>query len=130
MAHPSGNLAKNIYVINSDDAGLASPRSGKFTSITCTTVGTGVQVTGGGIFVNIDVSAASNVFQKFIDPLTGVAFVSDAAMTATGDGYYEFVSSEATTLTMIAGQTIYGRFNSVRGLGGQNGTFTGFAYAG
>ena len=47
-------------------------------------------------------------------------------MNAAGDAFYESISSQDTDLTMIAGQTIYGRFDSLK----SDGTFTGFAYAG
>ena len=126
MAHPSEVLAKSIYVISTTTTDVfATPKSGKFFSITCS-IGGVVKVKGGGVYEYVDVSDATNTFQNYIDPATGVAFVSDAAMNAAGDAFYESISSQDTDLTMIAGQTIYGRFDSLK----SDGTFTGFAYAG
>ena len=47
-------------------------------------------------------------------------------MNSAGDGFFETLSTSEVDLVMIAGQTIYGRFDSVK----SDGTFTGFAYAG
>ena len=47
-------------------------------------------------------------------------------MNSDGDGFFQTVSDTEVDLPMIAGQTIYGRFDSLK----SDGTFTGFAYAG
>ena len=126
MAHPSEALPKSIYVISATTTDVfATPRSGKFFSITCSVAGT-VKVKGGGVFEYVDISDATDTFQNYIDPSTGVAFADDAAMNTAGDGFYESISTQDTDLVMIAGQTIYGRFDSLK----SDGTFTGFAYAG
>lgn len=124
MAHPSNALPSSTYVI--DDAATdlqATPKSGKFHSIACSVGGT-VTVTGGGVYIYVDVTVASNVHTGFIDPATGVAFATDAAMNTAGDGFYESVSTTTRDIVMIAGQSIYGKFDSVK----SDGTFTGFAY--
>jgi len=121
-------LPSNIYVIDATATDLqATPKSGKFFSITCGVAGS-ISVTGGGVFIYVDASALVNdaAAQKFIDPSNGVAFSTKAEVVTLGDGFYESVPSEARAIPMIAGQTIYGRFDSVK----TDGTFTGFAYAG
>jgi hypothetical protein len=128
MAHPSETLPKSIYVIDATATDLqATPKSGKFFSITCSVAGS-VSVTGGGVFIYVDATALANdaAAQKFIDPSEGVAFSTKAEVVAAGDGFYESIPTEARAIPMIAGQTIYGRFDSLM----SDGTFTGFAYAG
>jgi hypothetical protein len=53
-------------------------------------------------------------------------FSTKAEVVTAGDGFYESIPAEARAIPMIAGQTIYGRFDSIM----SDGTFTGFAYAG
>jgi len=130
MAHPSEALPKRIYVIDATATDLqATPKSGKFFSITCSVAGS-VNVTGGGVFIYVDASELANdaAAQKFIDPSDGVAFSTKAEVeaAAAGDGFYESIPTEARAIPMIAGQTIYGRFDSLK----SDGTFIGFAYAG
>ena len=128
MAHPSEVLPKSIYVIDATATDLqATPKSGKFFSITCSVAGS-VNVTGGGVFIYVDASELADdaAAQKFIDPSDGVAFSTKAEVVAAGDGFYESIPTEARAVPMIAGQTIYGRFDSVK----SDATFTGFAYAG
>ena len=124
MAHPSNSLAKNTYLISATTTDVsATPKQGKFFSITCTVAGT-VKVKGGGVYEYVDVSDATNTFGNYIDPNTGAAFATDAAMNTRGDGFYERIGTAETDIAMIAGQTVYGRFDSVK----SDGTFTGFAY--
>ena len=124
-------LPSNIYVIATDvvdtvgGSPAGRPKKGKFFSVTCTAAGT-VKVTGGGIFQYVDVTDATNVHQNFLDPDTGVAYSADAAMNTDDDQFFETLSTVQVSIPMIAGQTIYGRFDSVE----SDGTFTGFAYAG
>lgn len=128
MAHPSETLPKSIYVIDATATDLqATPKSGKFFSITCSVAGS-VSVTGGGVFIYVDANTLANdaAAQKFIDPSDGVAFSTKAEVVAADDGFYESIPTEARAIPMIAGQTIYGRFDSLM----SDGTFTGFAYAG
>lgn len=115
---------KNIYVISATTTDVAAtPVSGKFSAITCSVAGT-VKVTGGGIFQYVDVGDADNVHTNFIDADTGLVYAADAAMNTDGDGFFETVNTAEVDLVMIAGQTIYGKFDSVK----SDGTFTGFAY--
>jgi len=125
--HPHNQLPSNIYVIDAAATDVqATPRSGKFFAISCT-IGGSVIVTGGGIFIYADVGDLSDAdAQKLIDPQDGQAFASDEDAEARGDGFYESIATEARTIPMVAGQTIYGRFDSVK----SDATFTGFAYAG
>lgn len=126
MAHIEASLPKNTYVISTiaDRRNGASVR-GSFFAITCSIAGT-VNIKGAGIYEYVDVSASTTDYLNYIDPSTGERFVDNAAIDAAGDGFYEHVSTTATSVDMIAGQTIYGKFDEV----GSDGTFTGFAYAG
>ena len=122
----NNQLPRNIYAIAADVVDVsATPARGKFFAITCTVAGS-VLVKGGGVFIYVDVSDSTSVHTTFIDPATGVPFVNDAAMNTRGDGFYESIETTERTLVMIAGQTIYGRFDSLK----SDGTFTGFTYAG
>ena len=125
MAHPSEQMPKNTYLISATttDVNAGPKNADHFTAITCTVAGT-VKVRGGGVYEYVDVSDATNVFQNYIDPDTGLAFADNASMTP--DGFYQRIDSVDTDIAMIAGQTVYGRFASVK----SDGTFTGFAYAG
>jgi hypothetical protein len=115
---------KNIYVISATTTDVAAtPVNGKFSAITCSVGGT-VKVTGGGIFQYVDVSDATDVHTNFIDDDTGLVYAADSAMNTDGDGFFETVNTVEVDLVMIAGQTIYGKFDSVK----SDGTFTGFAY--
>tara|TARA_R100000149_G_scaffold64794_1_gene37479 strand:- start:497 stop:880 length:384 start_codon:yes stop_codon:yes gene_type:complete len=127
MAHPSEQMPKNTYLISATttDVSAGPKNADHFFAITCTISGT-VKVKGGGVYQYVDISEATNVHQNFIDPDTGVAFVNDATMNSAGDGFYQRIDSVETDIAMIAGQTVYGRFASVK----SDGTFTGFAYAG
>lgn len=123
MGHISNTLPNNTYLISADVDIKAPPRQGKFNAVTCTVAGT-LKVTGGGVYEYVDVSDATDTFQNYIDPDTGAPFVDDATMNTAGDGFYERKAGVSTDVVMIAGQTIYGRFDNVT----SDGTFTGFAY--
>ena len=118
-------LPSSIYIISADADVSSAPVRGKFFAITCSVGGT-VKVKGPGVFQYVDVSDASDVHTGFIDADTGKAYTSDTDMNSDGDGFFETVSTSEVDIPMIAGQTIYGRFDSVK----SDGTFTGFAYAG
>jgi len=78
-----------------------------------------VSVKGGAGFERL---AGSVTGTSHIDPSTGVAHTGNTA----AEGFFEKISSAELDIPMIAGQTIYGRFDSLK----SDGTFTGFAYAG
>jgi len=116
----------NIYVISTSATGDEAPLRGNFFAITCTIAGD-VTVTGGGVHVYVDIdSATGSEVVKYINPNTGEAYENATAADGDSPGFYEKVGSETSVLSMIAGQTIYGRFDSVQ----SDETFTGFAYAG
>lgn len=127
MAHPSETLPKNTYLISATttDVSAGPKNADHFFAVTCTVAGT-VKVKGGGVYEYVDVTDATDTFQNYIDPDTGAAFADDATMNTAGDGFYQRIGSVETDIAMIAGQTVYGRFASVK----SDGTFTGFAYAG
>jgi len=120
-------LPSNLYVIDVTATDVfATPKSGKFFAITCTAAGS-VITKGGSTFIYCDASTLSDAqAATFLDPSTGVPFVSDEAMETSGDGFYQSIATEERTFVMIAGQTIYGRFDSLK----SSNSFTGFAYAG
>jgi len=111
-------LPSNIYVISTAAVNQIAPARGKFFAITCTIAGT-VSVKGGGGFERLASGAGGT---GHIDPVTGVAHTGNTA----AEGFFEKLSSGELDIPMIAGQTIYGRFDSLK----TDGTFTGFAYAG
>jgi hypothetical protein len=111
-------LPSNIYVISTATTNQLPPAKGKFFSITCTAAGT-VSVKGGAGFERLASGATGT---SYIDPSTGVAHTGNTA----AEGFFEKLSSVELAIPMIAGQTIYGRFDSLK----SDGTFTGFAYAG
>jgi len=115
MAHPTQAFPKGFYVI--DEAQTATD---DFYAVTCEVAGN-ITVTGGGRFEYVDVSelADNAAAAKYIDPLTGLPFIrkSDAEDADHGDGFYEKISTEASTITLAAGQTVYGAFASVTGVG-------------
>ena len=119
-------LPDNVYIISATTTDVsAAPIRGKFFAITCSVAGT-VKVKGAGVFEYVDVSDASDVHTKYIDADTGEAYSADSDMNSDGDGFFQKVDGNETDIVMIAGQTIYGRFDSLK----SDGTFTGFAYAG
>lgn len=119
-------LPDNVYIISATTTDVSAvPIRGKFFAITCSVAGT-VKVKGAGVFEYVDVSDATNVHQNYIDADTGEAYSADSAMNSDGDGFFQKIDTSETDIVMIAGQTIYGRFDSLK----SDGTFTGFAYAG
>jgi len=130
MAHPSNLTPTNTYIIDATATDLlATPYNADasldsyFHTISCSVAGT-VNVTGGSIFVYVDVSESTSDFAKFINPDTGEVFADNTTMDALGDGFYESISTESRALKMGVGQTVYGRFTAVQ----SDGTFEGFAY--
>ena len=115
MAHPSQSFPKGFYVI--DETQTATD---DFFAVTCEVAGD-ITVTGGGRFEFVDVSelADNAAAAKYIDPLTGVPFTAKSVAEDGnhGDAFYEKISTEATTITLAAGQTVYGQFASVTGVG-------------
>ena len=86
---------------------------------------------GSGIFEYVDIDGAdAATVVNYINPDTGKAFpnVVDGSSGDLADGkaagFYE--RSRETDLLMVAGQTVYGRFDSAI----SDGTFKGFFYAG
>ena len=112
MAHPTQAFPRGFYVIDEAQTATAD-----FYAVTCEVAGD-ITVTGGGRFeyVDIDAASASDVV-KYIDPSTGQAYANEAAATGDAAGFYEKISTEATTITLAAGQTVYGQFASVTGVG-------------
>jgi hypothetical protein len=140
MAHPSAALPKALYIIDAAATDVyATPTvqlpdgetSGrkevktKFIAVTCTVAGT-LKVKGGSIFKYVDVSDSTSDFSSYRDGATGAAYASNAAMDALGDGFFQALETVEIDLPMIAGQTVYGNFDSLK----SDGTFTGFAYVG
>lgn len=120
MAHPSDALGKNIHVITTSATAQVGPTVGDhFYAINCTAPGT--CTVEGGPYVYFASGATPGV--GYIDPDTGEAF--GASDTTSAAGFFAPVSTTDVALVMIAGQTVYGRFNTLK----SDGTFTGFAYS-
>lgn len=107
MAHPSKNLPKNLYYINSTDE-LTAPEGRHFFSVTSLDGGT-VTLKGGGIFKYLGASSTSPAATGFIDPSTGKAF----AANNNAAGHYEALPATSVQIVLAAGQTVFGRFTSV-----------------
>jgi len=120
MAHPSDSFGKNLHIITTSSTVLSAPRVGDhFFAINCTVAGTAT--VEGGAYVYFASGATPGV--GYIDPRTGEPF---GAATTTGEaGYYETIGTTDVAIPMIAGQTVYGKFDTVK----SDGTFTGFAYS-
>lgn len=118
MAHPTQAFPKGFYVIDEAQTATAD-----FYAVTCEKVGD-ITVTGGGRFeyVDIDNASGSDVV-KYINPDTGQPFPGvvdgSAGDLANGKaaGFYEKIPSEVTTISLAVGQTVYGAFTSVTGVG-------------
>ena len=112
MAHPTQAFPKGFYVIDEVQTATAD-----FYAVTCEVAGD-ITVTGGGRFeyVDIDAASASDVV-KYIDPSTGQPYVNEAAASGDAAGFYEKIPSETTTISLAVGQTVYGDFTSVTGVG-------------
>ena len=109
MAHPTQAFPKGFYDIN--EASITATES--FYAITCYAAGD-IEVQGGGRFEHVDVSTLDDAgAAKYIDPSTGAAFASDEAADTAGDGFYEKIPTEKTTIALADGQTIYGDFTVV-----------------
>ena len=109
MAHPTQAFPKGFYDINK--ASVTATES--FYAITCYGAGN-IEVQGGGRFEHVTVSTLDDAgAAKYIDPSTGVPFASDEAADTAGNGFYEKISTEKTTVALTVGQTIYGDFTAV-----------------
>lgn len=121
MAHPSNAFPKEFVLI--DEAQTAT---GTFFAIhVLTAADANLTVKGSGIRVYVDIDAATlTEVVKYINPDTGVAFpaVVDGSAGDLADGkaagFYERVSTVDTVIPCVAGNTIYGNFNSVTGTSG------------
>jgi len=109
MAHPTQAFPKGFYDIKTASATATE----SFYAITCYGVGN-IEVQGGGRFEFVDVSTLDDAgAAKYIDPSTGAAFASDELADAAGDGFYEKIPTEKTTIALAVGQTVYGDFTVV-----------------
>ena len=112
MAHPTQAFPRGFYVIHG-----AKTAKADFYAVTCEDAGD-ITVTGGGRFeyVNIDSASPEDVV-KYIDPSTGQPYVNQAAASGDAAGFYEKIPDETTTISLAVGQTVYGDFTSVTGVG-------------
>lgn len=117
MAHPTQAFPRGFYVLDEAQTATAD-----FYAVTCEVAGA-IEVTGGGRFEYVDVSALADnaAAAKYIDPLTGAAFTAKSVAEDAdhGDGFYEKIPSEVTTITMAVSQTVYGSFTSVKATSGE-----------
>ena len=112
MAHPTQSFPKGFYDINE----VSATATESFYAITCYVAGN-IEVQGGGRFEYVDVSALADnaAAAKYIDPLTGAPFTAKSVAEDAdhGDGFYEKISTEKTTIALAVGQTVYGDFTVV-----------------
>ena len=112
MAHPAQSFPKGFYDIN--EVSVTATES--FYAITCYAAGN-IEVQGGNRFEHVDVSGLADdaAAAKYIDPLTGAPFTAKSVAEDAdhGDGFYEKISSEKTTIALALGQTVYGDFTAV-----------------
>ena len=73
-----------------------------------------ITVKGGGLFEFVDVSLLNDTLAaKYIDPLTGVAFISDEVADTAGDGFYERIGTETIDIDLGPNQIVCGHFTQV-----------------
>jgi len=104
MAHPSKNLPKNLYYLKDANA-VTAPEGKHFFSVTSLDGGT-IQVKGGGIFEYLAADAGTDTHLDTDGSVLGAEH--DA-------GYYEAISSQAVSIELSAGQTVFGRFTYAEG---------------
>lgn len=102
MAHPSKNIPKNTYYIDSTNE-LAAPENRHFFSIVAVVGGT-VTVNGGGVYEYLASGAGD-----------GTHIDTDGTTLGSGHaaGYYEALPTTDVDISLAAGQTIFGRFTSI-----------------
>jgi len=107
MAHPSNQFPKNFVLVNE-----AQTVTGDFYAIqVLVAADANMTVKGSGI---LEYLAANGGDGTHLDS-------SGNVLGSTHDaGFYEALSTQAVTLPCIAGNTIYGKFNSVTGTSGDS----------
>jgi predicted RecA/RadA family phage recombinase len=115
MAHPSFSFPKGFYDINE----VSVSATDDFYAIHCYAAGN-ITVEGGSRFEYVDIdNAAAGTVNKYINPDTGKPFanVVDGGAGDEADGkaagFYELIESQATTIALAAGQTVYGSFSKI-----------------
>lgn len=106
MAHPSNAFPKEFVLING-----AETVTGEFFAIhVLVAADANMTVKGSGIYEQLAADASDG--STHVDPDGGTLATTHAA------GRYERLSTVNTVLPCVAGNTIYGNFNSVTGTSG------------
>ena len=86
------------------------------TSFSKFTVGTGgnILIKGSGIFKYVDIDAAliADLYVKYRNPATGVAYVDFDDADGDPAGYYDLVSTIEQEVAVVTGQVLEGDFTS------------------
>lgn len=111
MAHPSFAFPTGHHLLVGADAARAA--TGDFFAIHCIAAGA-VTVKGPSRFEYVDIdSASAGDVVKYIDPSTGAPFGGVADADGLAAGFYEVIESKTHSITLAAGQTVYGKFTEV-----------------
>jgi len=102
MAHPSKNTPKNLYYVDTTTQ-LDAPSGRHFFSITSIDGGTAT-VTGGGIFEYLAANGGNGTHLAADGTTLGPSHVA---------GYYEALPTTDVSISLGAGQTVFGRFTSI-----------------
>jgi len=118
MAHPSFAFPTGHHLL-AGDSGAARAATGDFFAIHCIADGD-VTVKGPGRFEYVDIDAAvAGTVNKYINPDTSKPFANvvdgsaDDEAAGKAAGFYEVISSKTQSISLAAGQTIYGAFTEV-----------------
>lgn len=110
MAHPSIKTPSNIYVVGSNQS-LVAKEDQSF-SVVSVLAGTSMTVKASGVSYYVS-SFTAETMVGFIDPKTGKPFALIADAAAAAPGYFERVSTDDQTVSVVPGMVLYGRFTKV-----------------
>tara|TARA_R100000329_G_C7573303_1_gene202962 strand:+ start:570 stop:959 length:390 start_codon:yes stop_codon:yes gene_type:complete len=116
MAHPSEDRINRLYYVPASKSNVEPVDDGRadhFYAVYCNTGGAVTFFSSVAEFVDVSGLADDAAAQNYIDPTTGVAFVNKAAAVALGDGTYEHIATDGVAITMVAGDTFYGKFTKI-----------------
>lgn len=110
MAHPSIKTPSNIYVVGSNQS-LVAKEDQSF-SVVSVLAGTSMTVKASGVF-SYKASFTLLDMDGFIDQKTGKPFDNVTEANLQAPGYFERVSTNDQTISVVPGMVLYGRFTKV-----------------
>ena len=116
MAHPSEDRINRLYYVPASTANVEPVDDGRadhFYAVYCNTGGAVTLYSSIAQFVDVSALANDAAAQNYINPSTGVAFTDKAEAVALGDGTYEHIATDGVAITMVAGDTFYGKFTKL-----------------